>query len=162
LSKIFQKVDLILAYISSFALFSMMVLIFINVISRFFFDKPIAGVIEFTGEYLMVIVVYLAMSFTQKNDGHVKVELIQRLLPGSLKFLINILVKIISASIFILLTYNSFLLFLRHLEQDIRSVSSLAYPLTPAVFIIFFGSLVMSIRLIISIFVSNNEVNESK
>ncbi|MBO0959925.1 TRAP transporter small permease [Neobacillus sp. MM2021_6] len=152
MSKVFKKVDHILAYISSFALFSMMLLIFINAISRFLFNKPVTGVIEFTGEYLMVMVVYLAMSFTQKNEGHVKVEILQKRLSARLTFLLDILVKILSASIFAILTYTSYLLFIRHLNQDIRFVSSLAYPLTPAVFMICFGSFVMSIRLFISIF----------
>lgn len=161
LSKLFNKVDQILAYIASFALFSMMLLIFINAVSRFLFNKPITGVIEFTGEYLMVMVVYLAMSFTQKNGGHVKVELLQKFLSVRIKALLDILVKILSASIFAILTYTSYLLFIRHLQQDIRSVSSLAYPLTPAVFMICLGSFIMSIRLLISIFISKMDSNES-
>jgi TRAP-type transport system small permease protein len=167
LLKVIKKIDDILAYISSFALFSMMLLICINVISRFFFKKPIAGVIEFTGEYLMVIMVFLAMSFTQKNEGHVNVEILQRFLPNSIKTIIEIIVKILSASIFILLTYTSYLLFERHLNQDIRSISTLAYPLAPAVFLISLGSFVMSLRLLLSIFTikpkgntQNKEVDE--
>jgi TRAP-type transport system small permease protein len=162
LLKVIKKTDEILAYISSFALFSMMILIFINAISRYFLTKPLSGVIEFTGEYLMVIMVFLAMSFTQKNDGHVKVELLQKFLPEKLKIVIEVLVKILSASIFILLTYTSYLLFVRNLNQDIRSISTLAYPLAPAVFLISFGSLVMSLRLLLSIFTSDSKGNENK
>lgn len=160
MSKLFNKLDLILGYISSFALFSMMVLIFINAVSRFILNKPITGVIEFTGEYLMVFVVYLALSFTQKNGGHVKVELLQRFFSPKINSFLNILVKILSAIIFLTLTYTSYLLLVRHLNQDIRSVSSLAYPLAPAVFVITFGSLVMSIRLILSIFISKIDSDE--
>jgi TRAP-type transport system small permease protein len=161
LSKIFNKVDLILAYIASFALFSMMLLIFLNAFSRFLLNKPIAGVIEFTGEYLMVIIVFLAMSFTQKNGGHVKVEILHKFLPQKFKSFLEIVVKLLSASIFLMLTYTSYLLFIRHLNQDIRSVSSIAYPLTPAVFMICFGSFIMSIRLLLSIFISKLESSES-
>lgn len=157
--KVYNKIDQFLAYLSSFALFIMMVLIVANVVLRFFLNKPIAGVIEFTGEYLMVFVVFLAMSFTQKNGGHVKVELIQRFFSVRVKSVLDMLVKILSAGIFLVLTYTSFLLFLRHVNQGIHSVSSVAYPLAPAVLAISFGSFIMSIRLLLSIFIEKNFTN---
>jgi TRAP-type transport system small permease protein len=162
LAKIFNKVDQILAYFASFALFSMMILIFINAFSRFLLNKPVTGVIEFTGEYLMVIIVFLTLSFTHKNDGHVKVDILQKFLPEKVKPLLSVIVKLLSTAIFLILTYTTYLLFIRHLNQDIRSVSSLAYPLTPAVFMICFGSFIMSIRLLLSIFTSTLDSNESK
>jgi TRAP-type transport system small permease protein len=158
--RLLNKLDQLFVYIASLALFIMMVLIFTNVITRYFFDKPIAGVIEFTGEYLMVFVVFLAMSFTQKEGGHVKVTILERILPEKGKFILDLLVKILSASIFLILTYTSFLLFTRHLNQDIRSISSVAYPLAPAVFVISLGSFVMFIRLILSLFVSSEDTKE--
>lgn len=118
--------------------------------------------IEFTGEYLMVIIVFLTLSFTHKNDGHVKVEILQKFLPKRIMPLLSVVVNLLSAAIFLVLTYTTYLLFIRHLNQDIRSVSSLAYPLTPAVFMICFGSFVMSIRLLLSSFTSKVDSNESK
>ncbi|MGM0903582.1 MAG: TRAP transporter small permease [Bacillota bacterium] len=158
--RLLNKLDQLFVYIASFALFIMMLLIFTNVITRYFFDKPIAGVIEFTGEYLMVFVVFLAMSFTQKEGGHVKVTILERMLPEKGKFILDLLVKILSVSIFLVLTYTSFLLFTRHLNQDIRSISSVAYPLAPAVFVISLGSFVMSLRLILSLFISSKDTKE--
>jgi TRAP-type transport system small permease protein len=158
--RLLNKLDQLFVYIASLALFIMMLLIFTNVITRYFFDKPIAGVIEFTGEYLMVFVVFLAMSFTQKEGGHVKVTILERMLPDKGKFILDLLVKILSVSIFLVLTYTSFLLFTRHLNQDIRSISSVAYPLAPAVFVISLGSLVMSLRLILSLFISSKDTEE--
>ncbi|WP_404330282.1 TRAP transporter small permease [Mesobacillus maritimus] len=158
--RLLNKLDQLFVYIASFALFIMMLLIFTNVITRYFFDKPIAGVIEFTGEYLMVFVVFLAMSFTQKEGGHVKVTILERMLPDKGKFILDLLVKILSVSIFLVLTYTSFLLFTRHLNQDIRSISSVAYPLAPAVFVISLGSFVMSLRLILSLFISSKDTKE--
>lgn len=158
--RLLNKLDQLFVYIASFALFIMMLLIFTNVITRYFFNKPIAGVIEFTGEYLMVFVVFLAMSFTQKEGGHVKVTILERMLPDKGKLILDLLVKILSASIFLVLTYTSFLLFTRHLNQDIRSISSVAYPLAPAVFVISLGSFVMSLRLILSLFISSKDTKE--
>lgn len=149
---VLNKLDRILVYLSGIGLFTMMVLIFSNAVSRFLLNKPIAGVIEFTGEYLMVIIVYLSLSFTHKNSGHVNVEFVRNYLSDKVNNLLDILVNVISLIIFSVLTYATFMMYLDYLKQNIQTVSSLSYPLAAAVFLISLGSFILCIRLLIMIY----------
>lgn len=150
--KLINTIDKILIYLAGASLLIMMFLIFINAVMRSFFGYPIRGVIEMTGEYFMVIIVYLSISYTQKYKGHVNVELLNKFMNKKIKTVLNIFTQFISGLMFLILAYVSFNSFLHYLDQNIRSISSLSYPLAPAVFLIFLGSLIMSIRLFLTMF----------
>lgn len=158
---ILNKIDKLLIYVSSFALFIMMLLIFVNAISRFVLNKPITGVIEFTGEYLMVAIVYLALSFTHKNGNHVNVEILYKIISQKTKKILQFVVNVLSLLVFILLTYSVFHLLMEYIQQDIHSMSNISYPLAPAVLMILIGLLLMCLRIIAMIFNPENISDEN-
>jgi TRAP-type transport system small permease protein len=61
--------------IAASALFFMMFLIATDVISRFFFNKPIPGAYELT-EYMMAIIVPLGIAYCAQRKQHVGVDII--------------------------------------------------------------------------------------
>lgn len=149
LIKMFDQFDRVLSMISSITLFIMMVLISTDVMLRSIFHKPIQGTLELTGEYLMVILVYFAVSYTYKNDGHVKVTIFENVFGDTTKKILKFLSNLVVATILLFTSYFSFLTSLEHLEFNIRSSGALSYPLAPALMIISFGMLMTVLRLIL-------------
>mgnify|MGYP000925839590 CR=1 FL=1 len=54
--------------------------IVIDVLARFLFDSSLTGVVELE-EFLMVVIVFLALGYTQKKEGHIIIDLLLCKLP---------------------------------------------------------------------------------
>lgn len=61
------------------ALMAMMLLTFVNVWQRYFFNRPILGAFEVT-ELLVAAVVFLALPMTVRGDQHIRMDLTEPLL----------------------------------------------------------------------------------
>lgn len=155
-----NKIDYSLAFISAATIMLMMIWIFTDVILRYFFNSPLVGTAEVTGEYLLVIIVFLSISYTQMEEGHVSVDLLQRKLSMRMKKIFRVTTNIISFFIFILIGFSNLKVGLEKFENNIQSVGMLDYPIGPAYIIIFIGVMLMSIRLLLdSIMVLQNKKN---
>ena len=149
ITNIFETVDKILFAISGFTMFVMMLWIFIDVMLRAFFNSPLTGTIEITGEYLMVLMVYLSLSYTHKYNGHVKVTFLEDRFSKKVKSIITFILNIFAAFLFIMIGSLNFKEGLSYMEQNITSVGILGYPLAPALFIISIGTIMIAIRLLL-------------
>ena len=147
-TNIFNQVDRILSGISAFTLLIMVFWICLDVTLRTFFSSPIPGTIEITGEYFMVLLVFLSVSCTQKKNEHVKVTILEERVSVRVRNLFRVIVNIIAAVFFFIISILNFKESFTYLEKGIRSVGVLNYPLAPALMIISLGLLMMSLRLI--------------
>lgn len=144
-----NKIDYVLALISASTIVVMMGWIFIDVILRYFFNRPLVGTIEITGEYFLIIIVFLAVSFTQKEKGHVNVDLVQSKISKQAKRYLSIISNVIALVVFILLGFHNLMEGVKKFQFDVRSVGLLDYPIGPAFIIIFIGITFLSIRLFV-------------
>jgi TRAP-type transport system small permease protein len=149
INKWLDRVDNFFGYISAAVLFLMMVWIFIDVLLRTLFNAPITGTLEITGEYLLPIIVYFAISYTQKHKGHVNVDLLEQKFSINLKLITRLFSNFCALFIYLLLGINNFQQALENFATDTRSSSLLKYPLGPALIIISIGILLFSTRLFV-------------
>lgn len=106
--KLLAKSEDWMILIGSFVLYVMMGLVIVDVGGRFLFNKPIAGNIELT-EMLMVFSIYLGMAYTQREKGHVGMDLfITTVLKGKAYHLNNIIINFLSLFINIMIAYYAF------------------------------------------------------
>lgn len=145
-----DKLDYILAYLAAATLFFLMLIVVVDVSARFLFNAPIKGVLEFTGEYLMVIIVYFSVSYAEMKQQHINIDVLQNKFPPLLKKISLTLTNILGVIMFLVIGYNNYLQGLKYINQDIRSVGLLDYPLAPALFIIVTGTVVLSSRLLLN------------
>ena len=148
-ARVFEYVDKVLFSVSGFTMFAMMVWIFIDVMLRAFFNRPLTGTIEITGEYLMVLMVYLSLSYTHKYNGHVKVTFLEDRFSEKVKNVTTFILNIFAAYLFIMISILNFQEGLSYIEQNITSVGVLGYPLAPALFIISIGTIMIAFRLLL-------------
>lgn len=76
-----SRVENLLSHLASLACLAMMVVIVADVGGRFFFNRPIMGVLTLTEMYLMVAVVFLALPKTQRTGGHLRVDVFSSRFP---------------------------------------------------------------------------------
>lgn len=146
----FEFVEKIIFNAGAVVLCIMMIWIFLDVLFRFTMNKPIPGTVELTGEYLMVLIVYLGLSYTLKHDGHVKVVFLYDKFNDQWKMRTTFITNLLAAISLLFIAALNFNEFFVYLQYDLRSVGILSYPLAPALLIICLGSLILSVRLIIN------------
>jgi TRAP-type transport system small permease protein len=149
LTAIFEGLDKVLSAISAITLFIMMLWIFVDVTLRSLFNNPIPGTIEITGEYLMVILVYLMLSNTHKVEGHVSVDSFQKKMSARAKDIAKFITNLLTAVFFLMISIFNFQKGLEYLDKNIQSVGVLEYPLAPALFIISIGLAMITLRVLI-------------
>jgi TRAP-type C4-dicarboxylate transport system permease small subunit len=75
---------------SGLMFFIMMLLISSDVVGRYFFSAPIDGALELT-EMMLVVAVFLGISFTQYRGTHIRVSILHSRLPEKWQKALNIL-----------------------------------------------------------------------
>ena len=80
--------------IMSLGLLSISLIVFMNVIARYFFDISFAWSEELS-RYIIVWVTFLGVSSCARHNGHVNVDLIPSLLKDKLKYIQQIIVNLI-------------------------------------------------------------------
>jgi len=83
-------------------------LITIDVILRYFFNRPIAGSYELI-EFMMVFVVFLGLSYTQIRKGHLCINLFTKNLPAATMAVLNSLSYLLCFVIFALISWRLFI-----------------------------------------------------
>ena len=138
-----------LAYMGALALFVMMSLTTVDVVGRYVFSRPITGVFEVT-EYLVLILIFSFIGYTQSKKGHVAVDILLPLLPPKLKKLTAVANHLVCLALMGLITWMGVE---KALELRVVGEASpnLHIPAYPFVFYLVLGCLVMCIELFRSI-----------
>jgi len=151
---VLRRAEVALAYISACAIFAMMLLISADVLSRYLLGNPITGAVEFTEEYLMVMAVFLALSWTFKEGGHIRVELVVRLLPARWQDRVYAIGNAIAGIVFAVITALAATTAVDVWQEGVTSSSSLAYPMAPTYVVIVVGSFALTFRLLLAAFLA--------
>lgn len=106
----FEKIEKLLHIIGYIAIFAMMILITLDTVGRYFFNNPIQGTYEITEIFLMIMVVFLTLSYSFKTGDHVRVDILYRRFPNKVKNAINVFAMFISAALFAMITYQGWIL----------------------------------------------------
>ena len=70
-----RAADRVLCIAAAVIILFMMLLTTLDVVMRYAFTRPLAGVYELQ-EFMLVRVVYLALSYVQSSNGHIYVDLL--------------------------------------------------------------------------------------
>ncbi|MHB8090395.1 MAG: TRAP transporter small permease [Syntrophales bacterium] len=153
LDQILNSVEKVFLAVCGASLSIMMAWITFDASGRYFFDHPITGTYEFCEEYLMVIIIFLALSFTYVLGGHVRVTVFLRFIPKAIQRWLSVINDLLGLIFFILLTVASWGVAMRALEMHVVSNNILQYPLAPSFLIVPIGSGLLALRLFQSLMV---------
>lgn len=135
-----------LSWISCASVFLMMLLTTVDVVLRYLFHSPLMGAFE-VSEFLMVIIVFFSLAYTQARNGHVAVDIfVGRLSPGK-QVLVDLFNHGVTIIILLLIAWRSSLTALE-LYDTMETTGTVPIPVYPFVFVVALGCLAMGIELL--------------
>jgi len=144
-----EKIAMAVAMIS---IFVMMISISADAMSRYLLGSPITGQYEFTQFYLLVILIFMALSRTYMLGGHIRIRLLDRALqkiPYDLSERVNALM---AALAFGVLSYVSLFEAIEKFVNQDRLFGVVQFPIYWSYVWVPLGSALITLRLIFEIF----------
>lgn len=93
-----RALDRMVGALAALVLFAMMVLTFVNVFMRYVLRQPISGAFEIM-TYLMPIMLFVALVLVAGRSEHVRVSLLDGLVPGWLRQIRMVLFNLVMAGV---------------------------------------------------------------
>lgn len=158
LSRIDQKlyrVEGALALISGLAVFSLMILAVVSVSGRNVANQPLPGYIDWI-EQVMPLIAFMGISFTQRDGGHIRMDMLVGALRGRSLYLVELLTTLIILGLMLLLVWGSWAHFDRSFDfaaplWSRDSSVDISLPLWPAKLLAPVAFSVLCLRLMLQI-----------
>ncbi|MDP6967527.1 MAG: TRAP transporter small permease [Gammaproteobacteria bacterium] len=156
-----------LALLSGIAIFSLMVLAVTSVSGRFLLNQPLPGYVDWI-EQVMPLIALMGIAYTQRNGGHIRMDLLVGHLHGRVLWLFEWLTTIAILALIVLLVWGSWAHFSRSFDWQAPlwsrdSSIDIGIPIWPAKLLIPTALAVLSLRLLLQLwgfakaFIQNQE-----
>jgi TRAP-type C4-dicarboxylate transport system permease small subunit len=126
--------------------FIMMVMITVNVLSRYLFNYAFDFVEEYSA-FILVLVVFMGLGHVTRKDMHVRVDLFYNYLKEKTRVILDIFTFILSFIVAIIYVYSAFIVFTESLGMWETSIITNT-PIWIPKFIMLFGTLVFSLEIL--------------
>jgi len=143
LNKYIDNLSLWGAYLSALGIISLAILILVEIFIRQFFDMSTLLADEYSG-YLYLASIFLGLSYTFKENAHIRINIITSLLNKKANNIIDVIAGTITIAVLIFVFYRTILFTYDSYELEMLSESVSETPL-------YLTQLVMPISLLIFI-----------
>ena len=145
-NSIFDRIIEILVVFAGILLISMMVIVCLEVVLRYFFGRPTSWAVEISSIILLYIP-FLVAAWVLRREGHVKMDLVLSHLDPKSQSLVNIITSIfIGAIICLLLTWYGVAVTWDHYQAGYVTATVLRLPKWPILAVIPVGSFLLFIQ----------------
>ena len=149
------KLETVLAVLGGLAVFALMLLAVFNVTGRHFFNRPLAGYVDWI-EQAMPIIAFIAVSYCQRLGGHIRMDIVVGQLRGRALWLAEFVSTLAILILMLLLVWGSWSHFQRSFDfsQPMWSRDSsmdIGLPILPAKLLVPVSFSVLSARLLIQL-----------
>lgn len=153
LDRLLFRLETKLALLGGIAVFSLMVLAVVSVSGRNFANAPLPGYVDWI-EQTMPLIAFVAVSYTQRLGGHIRMDIVIGRLRGRPLWLVEMLSTLVMLSLMLLLVWGTFSHFLRAFDMSAPlwsrdSSMDIGIPLWPSKLIVPVGFSVLSLRLLL-------------
>jgi TRAP-type C4-dicarboxylate transport system permease small subunit len=138
-----------------FLILPLMLMTTADVLSRSFFNKPIAGSFELS-EYMLAVIILLAAAYTQQVKGHVWVDFFTVRFSKRVQGVFRVITGIASLSIVTVLMVMGFIE--AHEEKAVSDM--LRIPQWPFKMLVFVGGFLLWLELLLDLFESVGQAAE--
>ena len=145
LSRLFDRILDYFALMGGAFCIIMMLGVFVDVILRFFFNKPSGWVVEYA-EYSLLYITFLSAAWVLREQRHVKLDLMLERIEPSRQDFINGITSGIGMIVFMGFAWYAFTSTLHFYEIGYRMATSLRTLKWPIIAVIPVGSLLVSIQ----------------
>ena len=147
--EMFFQFEKFLALIASLVIMAVMLIGVFQVVGRKLVSFPVPGYVDVI-EMLMSIFAFVAIAYTQRLGGHVRMEIILGRLQGRTLYLLEVIGTLVAIAIVVILMYFAYTHFLR--AWDIGdSTIDIQLPIWPSKLLVPFAFSVLLVRLLIQL-----------
>lgn len=150
--KTIEKVENILLFIAAASIFSMMVLVSIDVVFRYVLNSPLEIQFELTTYYLMVMSIVLAMPWGAREGAYIKITLIKTVISEPIRRGLIVINCLIVAAVFLLVSWKSLHFTIESWINQEYIFGVIEWPVWLARVWIPIGTFVLSIRMIANVY----------
>ncbi len=150
--KVLTKVGVIFdRAIDSLAVLAIVLLVFawfsvnLEVVMRYFLNRPLIWVVEVT-EYILAFTAFLGAAWVLKRDRHTVIDIVVNRLKPRNQALLNMITSIIGAIICLVLTWYGSQITWDHFQRDVLLTKALELPKAPFLSVIVLGSFLLFIQ----------------
>ncbi|MFC4409941.1 TRAP transporter small permease [Chungangia koreensis] len=151
LEKLFSKLENIFLILSQVALVIMMILTTFDAFSRYLFSNSIVGAYEVTEMYLMVALVFLSMSYVQKVDGHIRLDILFERFPKRVQAIVNSVFYVLAAGMMFFIGLKGLEMTINALQNNLVASGLINLPLWISYIWIPIGAFLIMVRLVIQV-----------
>jgi TRAP-type C4-dicarboxylate transport system permease small subunit len=137
-----------LAFFGALLILFIMVTVTIDVVMRYFLNRPIFWVAE-VAEYALLFIAFTGTAWVLKHDMHVKIDILTGVLNEDKARALEIVVCILGIFICAVLTYFGALVAWDHHARGVYNPSLLSWPKAPILAVIPVGTLLMTVQFIL-------------
>lgn len=134
-----------MAVTSGVILFLMMFLVVVNTLTRKLFNAPVTGAFEVT-ESMLTLTVFLALAYTQRQHGHISVDVLSRHFSHGVKRVTNVFVPFLGVICFAWATYANWEFTLESYRIDEQEWGEITFPLWPVKGLMFVGLAILTLQ----------------
>jgi len=145
--EVMSLLEKLLIGIASITLLVLMGLTTADALGRYLLNSPIPGTGEIIEDYFMIALIFLPLSYSFMQEGHVHVTMIERFFPDRVKFLIGKLNLLLSFILFALIVVAGWRGFAEAWRIDEISTSSVGYPMWPCYLMVPVGCGLLCLRI---------------
>lgn len=145
-----DAVDRIVNVLARLALVLMVVLISVQVFTRYVLNDPLQGVIGVTEQFLMPLMVFCSLSYVEMHDGHIRAGMLYDAYPPRLRTVVHAAICLVSAVFFALVAYATASEAWVSYSQGYETSGDIAVPLVWALVIPPVGCSLLALRLTVN------------
>jgi TRAP-type transport system small permease protein len=150
MQKLLNTCETVMTYAAVVSTFVMMCLTTVDAGGRYIFNRPVTGAYEITSNYLIVAMVFFALSYGYRQGSYIRVTFFVDRFRGQVKVIMNCFVQFISTLYGMALVVATIQQFFRIFTSG-TNLSSLAVPVWPAYGIVPLGLFFMSLLMLLDL-----------
>ena len=126
-----------LALVGAVGVVAMLVHITAYVIMRQFSHSPVPATVEIVSYYYMILIAFLPIAWAERRGDMISIEIFAFLMKGRVGRINEIFVAVVTAGVYAMLTYTTWLVAMREFSARSFVISlSVAIPVWPSYFVL--------------------------
>jgi TRAP-type C4-dicarboxylate transport system permease small subunit len=137
LDGIMRRATAVLALLGSVGIFAMLIHVCAYVVGRHLAASPIPATVEIVSNYYMILIAFLPLAWAERRGDMISIEIFAQMLGGPLKRINALLVSVITAGAYAILTATTWLVAMREFATSSFVISlSVHIPIWPSYFVL--------------------------
>ncbi|MGE5253979.1 MAG: TRAP transporter small permease subunit [Planctomycetaceae bacterium] len=161
LGSVIEKIADLGGYFSGCLVPLMMILVVVEVFTRYVLDRPLM-VADEVSAYMLVALSFLGLAYTWRQGGHVRISILVSRLPGKAAAWVRLIGLIMTFIFMIELDRAAYKMIVYALQINLRSSTWLMFPLFWPQLTVFIGFILLTLLLVIDFFRTGVKIRTGK